>query len=109
MKHGPLVFLAAFFALSLSWFGFVLTPQVQIGRPAQETNSVAKGDLYPNDRPGVARQGLEIYRANGGAYCHSQQVEQDGTLVDVMLTDAGKTTDAVADVLNEAHLGNFNG
>ena len=109
MKHGPLVFLAAFFALSLSWFGFVLTPQVQIGRPVQETNSVAKGDLYPNDRPGLARQGLEIYRANGCAYCHSQQVEQNGTLVDVVLTDAGKKTMDVANLLNEAHLGNFNG
>ena len=109
MRHGPLVFLAAFFALSLSWFGFVLTPQVQIGRPAQETNSVAKGELYPNDRPGVARQGLEIYRANGCVYCHSQQVQQKGTLVDVMLTDAGKNTVDVADLLNEQHLGNFNG
>jgi cbb3-type cytochrome oxidase cytochrome c subunit len=109
VKHGPLVFLAAFFALSLSWFGFVLTPQVQIGRPAQETNSVAKGELYPNDRPGLARQGLEIYRANGCAYCHSQQVGQNGTLVDVVLTDAGKNTVDVANLLNEAHLGNFNG
>lgn len=109
MRHGPLVFLAAFFALSLSWFGFVLTPQVQIGRPAQETNLVAKGELYPNDRPGLARQGLEVYRANGCAYCHSQQVEQNGTLVDVVLTDAGKNTMDVANLLNEAHLGNFNG
>jgi len=109
MRHGPLVFLAAFFALSLSWFGFVLTPQVQIGRPAQETNSVAKGDLYPNDRPGIARQGLEVYRANGCVYCHSQQVEQKGTLVDVLLTDAGKNTVDVANLLDEQHLGNFNG
>ena len=109
MRHGPLVFLAAFFALSLSWFGFVLTPQVQLGRPVQETNSVAKGELYPNVRPGLARQGLEVYRANGCAYCHSQQVQQNGTLVNVVLTDAGKNTIAVADLLNEEHLGNFSG
>jgi cbb3-type cytochrome oxidase cytochrome c subunit len=109
MRHGPLVFLAAFFALSLSWYGLVFTPQVQLGRPMQETNSVAKGELYPNDRPGLARQGLEVYRANGCAYCHSQQVQQDGTLVDVVLTDAGKNTMAVADLLNESHLGNFSG
>jgi cbb3-type cytochrome oxidase cytochrome c subunit len=109
MKYGPLVFLAAFLALSASWYGFVLTPVVQLGRQTQETNSVAKAELYPMDRPGVARQGLEIYRANGCAYCHSQQVEQNGTLVDVVLTDAGKTTAAVADVLNNAHLGNYSG
>lgn len=101
MKYGPLVFLAAFLALSASWYGFVLTPQIQLGRPSQETNSVARTELYPNDRPGLARQGLEIYRANGCAYCHSQQVVQKETLVNVFLTDAGKNTGAVADVLNE--------
>jgi len=101
MKYGPLVFLAAFLALSASWYGFILTPQIQIGRPMQETNSIAKAELYPNDRPGNARQGLEVYRANGCAYCHSQQVHQDGTLVNVFLTDAGKNTGAVADVLND--------
>jgi hypothetical protein len=32
---------------------------------------------------------LEIYRANGCAYCHSQQVGQTGTVCDVMLGEAG--------------------
>ena len=32
MNNGPLVFLAAFFALASSWCGFVLAPQLQIGR-----------------------------------------------------------------------------
>jgi cbb3-type cytochrome oxidase cytochrome c subunit len=109
MRHGPLVFLAAFFALSLSWFAFVLTPQVQLGRPVQETNSVMKSELYPMGRPGIARQGAEVYRANGCVYCHSQQVQQRGTLVNVVLTDAGKNTMDVANMLNEEHLGNFSG
>jgi len=109
VKFGPLVFLAAFLALSASWCGFVLTPQVQLGRLTQETNSVVKAELYPAGRPGLARQGLEVYRANGCAYCHSQQVEQKGTLVDVMLTDAGKTSVQVAKVLNDAQLGSFSG
>jgi len=75
----------------------------------QETNSVVKTDLYPQDRPGEARQGLEVYRANGCAYCHSQQVQQKGTLVNVVLTDAGKKTMDVAKVLNDEHLGSFSG
>ena len=100
MRHGPLVFLAAFFALSASWFGFVLTPQVELGRAAQEPNAVGKV-LYPLGRPGIARQGAEIYRANGCAYCHSQQVQQEGTLVSVVMTDAGTNTSALADYLNE--------
>jgi cbb3-type cytochrome oxidase cytochrome c subunit len=88
MNYGPLLFLAAFFALASSWFGFVLTPQIQLGR-MQQTNSVPAGDTYPVARPGRARQGLDVYRANGCAYCHSQQTGQTGTVCDVLLTDAG--------------------
>src|SRR5689334_9480090 len=106
MKHGTLVFLAAVLALSLLWAGFVLTPQGQIGRMVQGTNVVAKTELYPMGRPGQARAGLEVYRANGCAYCHSQQVSQQGTVVDVVLTDAGKNPMDVANLLNEVVPGN---
>jgi len=110
VRFGPLVFLAALLGLSASWCGLVLTPQVQLGRAVQETNSVVKTELYPMGRPGLAREGLEVYRANGCAYCHSQQVEQRGTLVDVVLTDAGKTPMEVANALNErVENGKFSG
>jgi cytochrome c oxidase cbb3-type subunit 2 len=89
MNYGPLVFLAAFFALASSWCGFVLTPQLQIGH-LQQTNTVGgAGTAYPAARPGLAGQGLEVYRANGCAYCHSQQVGQTGSVLDIALTDAG--------------------
>jgi len=89
MNYGPLIFLAAFFALASSWCGFVLTPQLQIGR-LQQTKTVGGAALkYPVARPGLAQQGLEVYRANGCAYCHSQQVGQTGTMLDIALTDAG--------------------
>jgi len=88
MNYGPLIFLAAFFALASSWFGLVLTPQLQIGR-LQQTNTISTGDTYPLARPGLARQGLDVYRANGCAYCHSQQVGQTGTVCDVLLTEVG--------------------
>ena len=89
MNYGPLVFLAAFFALASSWCGFVLTPQLQIGH-LQQTNTVGgAGSAYPVARPGLAHQGLEVYRANGCAYCHSQQVGQTGAVVDIELTEAG--------------------
>jgi cbb3-type cytochrome oxidase cytochrome c subunit len=89
MNYGPLVFLAAFFALASSWCGFVLTPQLQIGR-LQQTNTVGGAAVtYPVARPGLAQQGLEVYRANGCAYCHSQQVGQTGTVLEIALTDAG--------------------
>jgi cbb3-type cytochrome oxidase cytochrome c subunit len=107
MRYGPIVFLAAFLTLSASWCGFVLTPQIQLGRAVQETNSVVKAELYPQGRPGLARAGLEVYRADGCFYCHSQQVDQKKTLVDVFLTDAGKTPTAVAQALEDAHAGTF--
>jgi cbb3-type cytochrome oxidase cytochrome c subunit len=100
MNYGPLIFLAAFFALASSWFGLVLTPQLQVGR-LQQTNTIGTPLTYPVARPGLARQGLEVYRANGCAYCHSQQVGQTGTVCDVLLTDAGTNQEAVVNSLIE--------
>jgi cbb3-type cytochrome oxidase cytochrome c subunit len=95
MKSGALVFLIAFMALAASWGGFVLAPQVQLSRSVQ-TNALASTDLYPLGRPGLAKQGLEVYRANGCVYCHSQQVVQEQTICEIMLTEAGTNAAAVA-------------
>lgn len=111
MNYGPLIFLAAFLGLSASWFGFVLTPQLQLGREVQATNTVNTAELYPLARPGLANEGAEVYRANGCVYCHSQQVGQSGTQVNVILSDAGTNPVAVAEALLKAKVGitNVNG
>jgi cbb3-type cytochrome oxidase cytochrome c subunit len=89
MNYGPILFLAAFVALAGSWSGFVLTPHLQLSR-LQPTNTVGSaGVTYPVARPGLAAQGREVYRANGCAYCHSQQVVQTGTMLEIVVTDAG--------------------
>ncbi len=88
MNFGPIVFLAAFFALAGSWCGFVFAPQMQVGQ-LNQTNSVPSGATYPLAPPGQAAQGLQVYRANGCVYCHSQQIRQSGTLCDVLVTDPG--------------------
>jgi cbb3-type cytochrome oxidase cytochrome c subunit len=98
MNYGPLVFLAAFFALATSWVGFVLGPQLQVGQ-FQPTNTVPTRADYPVARPGLARQGLDVYRANGCAYCHSQQVGQTGTVCDVSLGEAGTNQAALTAVI----------
>lgn len=88
MNRGPLLFLGTFFALSISWFGMILTPQLQIG--AQNPSVAADlGNRYPSPRPGTAQEGLQVYRANGCVYCHSQQIGQSGVRFDVMLTKGG--------------------
>ena len=99
MNHGPLIFLGAFFALALSWFGLVFEPQLQLGSAQPATNVVNTAQLYPQMRPGEARQGLEVYRSLGCATCHSQQTGQTGRTYEVALTDAGTNRNEVAAAL----------
>jgi len=105
MNYGALIFLAAFIGISASWFGFVLTPQIQIGRETQATNTVNTAELYPIARPGQANEGAEVYRANGCVYCHSQQIGQSGTEVNVVLSEVGTNPVAVAEALIKANVG----
>jgi cytochrome c oxidase cbb3-type subunit 2 len=103
VNFGPIIFLVTFFAMAGSWFGLVLTPQMQLGH-LQQTNSVAgSGALYPVSRPGLARQGLDVYRSLGCAYCHSQQVRQSGTVCDVYLNDPGTNRAAVLAAISQVN------
>ena len=89
MKTGLGVFIAAVFALGSSWCGLVLAPTWQLGgaKLAAVLNST---DTYPTQRTGDATLGLQIYRANGCAACHTEQVRQDGVACEVLLTGLGK-------------------
>ena len=98
MNYGALIFLAGFLALSSSWLGMVLVPQLQVGRQELATNSVTAA-LYPSRRPGLAEQGAQVYRANGCVSCHSQQVRQSGTVFDVVLGEVGTNRAAVVAAL----------
>ena len=90
MNLAPLIFLASFFALATSWLSFVLVPQLQLGtvKPMIDSDT---GQLYPSMRPGLARQGEQIYRANGCFYCHSEQVRPRGFGSDVQRGWGGRT------------------
>jgi cytochrome c oxidase cbb3-type subunit 2 len=91
MNAGPFLFLATFFAMSVSWLSFVLVPQLQLGRQPQVTT--LDGQAYPPMRPGMARQGEQVYRANGCFYCHTQQVRPRGYGSDVERGWGGRTGD----------------
>ena len=88
MKTGIGIFFATVFALGASWCGLVLAPTLQLGGAKLETvlNST---DTYPVQRTGDATLGLQIYRANGCAACHTEQVRQDGVACEVSLTGLG--------------------
>jgi cytochrome c oxidase cbb3-type subunit 2 len=74
MNSGPILFFGLLASMAVSWMAFVLGPVVQLGGLQQTTISSALKEPYPNNVPGQAHQGAEIYRANGCAYCHTQQV-----------------------------------
>jgi cbb3-type cytochrome oxidase cytochrome c subunit len=93
MKNGFAIFLAAFAVLLSSWAAFVLKPELQLGG-AKQALVLNSSDVYPLNRPGEANQGLQIYRANGCAACHTEQVQQTGVVCEVMLTSAGKKNPA---------------
>jgi cytochrome c oxidase cbb3-type subunit II len=89
VKNGFAIFLAAFAVLGASWTAFVLKPERQLGG-AKQVPVLNSSDVYPLNRPGEANQGLQVYRANGCAACHTEQVQQTGVACDVVLTSAGK-------------------
>ena len=69
--------------------GFCARILLQLGREKQTT--VLNGsDAYPIQRAGEATLGLQVYRANGCAACHTEQIQQDGIACNVVLTSAGK-------------------
>ena len=94
MNRAPLIFLTALAAFALSFAAFVLAPQIQVGR--QSLTTVTGGSAeYPSARSGQAMQGAAVYRANGCAACHSQQIRQSGVRIDIALKDAGTNQAAV--------------
>jgi cytochrome c oxidase cbb3-type subunit II len=103
VKTGFRIFLGAFVALGLSWCGFVLGPVLQLGTQGQ-TAVLNSSDIYPNQRPGNATLGLQVYRANGCAACHTTQIRQDDVACDVVLTGAGSDPTAVSNLISSLKL-----
>ncbi len=106
MKNGFWIFIAVFLALGGSWCGFVLAPELQLG-DAKQTTVLNSSDVYPVGRPGEANQGLSVYRANGCAACHTEQVRQNGMTCGVTLTEAGKNPQAVTNLISSLVLTNL--
>lgn len=74
MNSGPMLFLGLFASMAISWVAFVLGPLAQMGNLQPAKTVAALPADYPNSTPGLARQGAEVYRASGCAYCHTEQV-----------------------------------
>src|SRR5208282_5500519 len=103
MKNGFFIFLAACIGLGGSWLGFVYGSVHQLGG-ADQTTVLNSTETYPLQRPGDAALGLQVYRANGCAACHTEQIRQDGMSCEVVLTGAGKNPAAVSNLLSTLKL-----
>ena len=85
------IFLVAVVAIGLSWCGLVFAPQVQLGGARLET-VLNSADTHPLQPTGAASLGLQVYRANGCAACHTEQVRQTGVACEITLTSLGVHT-----------------
>jgi cytochrome c oxidase cbb3-type subunit 2 len=81
----------------------VLAPVKQLGT-AKQTAVLNSSDTYPLQRTGDATLGLQVYRANGCAACHTEQVRQDGVACEVVLTSAGKNPAVVSNLVSTLKL-----
>jgi cytochrome c oxidase cbb3-type subunit 2 len=106
MKNGFAVFFAVLLTLGLSWIGFVVAPTVQLGT-AKQTAVLVTGDTWPQQRPGAATLGLQVYRANGCAACHTEQVRQEGVSFEVVPTKPGKDPVAFTNLIATLTLTNL--
>ena len=73
MKHGPYIVVGLLLAAATSWSSIILAPVIQ-WNDLQPFKDDTTGALYPARRPGLAEQGLEVFRAQGCFHCHSQNV-----------------------------------
>jgi len=82
MKHGPLIVVGLLVAAASSWSAIILGPVIQ-WNDLQPFKDETTGALYPARRPGLAEQGLEVFRSQGCFHCHSQNVRSAGLASDL--------------------------
>jgi cytochrome c oxidase cbb3-type subunit 2 len=73
MNRIAVMLLGIFAVLALSWTGLVLSNQLSYG-DLQPYVSKDDNKAYPEQLPGIAAQGKQVYQDLGCAYCHTQEV-----------------------------------
>src|SRR5687768_2798972 len=76
MNIAPFIFVGLLATFSISWFGYVFRPYVELSRQEPFQHPITQ-QVYPINRGGFAQQGAEVYRAQGCAACHTQQVRSE--------------------------------
>jgi cytochrome c oxidase cbb3-type subunit 2 len=76
MNIAPFIFIGLLATFSMSWFGYVYRPTAEFSRQEPFKDPITAA-VYPIGRSGQANQGAEVYRAQGCAACHTQQVRPE--------------------------------
>ena len=106
MNNGLLLFFGVLFAMIASWFGFVHSPQLQLGGQVPEQDE-ATGKTFPLPRTGAAQRGLDVYRQNGCVSCHTQQVRQKNYRFSLVADDWGTNAAQIGKALSSLAGGRF--
>ncbi|MBC8325497.1 MAG: cbb3-type cytochrome c oxidase subunit II [Verrucomicrobia subdivision 3 bacterium] len=98
MNKAPWIFLGVLFTLSLSWWGMVFGPSVQLAG-----QSADKGDgTAVLHRVGLAKQGEQVYRENGCYYCHTRTATGGEFGYELRLTQLGDDREITDEVLGDS-------
>ena len=106
MNNGLLLFFGVLFAMIFSWYGFVHSPQLQLGGQGPEQDE-ATGKTFPLPRTGAAQRGLDVYRQNGCVSCHTQQVRQKNYRFSLVADDWGTNAAQIGKALSSLTGGRF--
>ncbi|VTS02479.1 cbb3-type cytochrome c oxidase subunit II [Tuwongella immobilis] len=82
MDRGFVLFIGCTFTFTAAWLGLVVAPIYQMNNLAPQVDENTNTN-YPTPLGGLAARGVEVYKANGCIYCHSQQVRPRGFGVDI--------------------------
>lgn len=86
MSRSTYLIAGLFGSFAVSCFALVLAPQAQLGglqpRFTEEDGKIS--DIYPVNQSGIAEQGRRIYAREGCVYCHTQQVRDPQTGLDIL-------------------------
>jgi cytochrome c oxidase cbb3-type subunit 2 len=97
MNIAPFVFIGLFATFAMSWFGYVFRPHAELSRQGPFVDPITAA-VYPIARSGEAMQGAEVYRAQGCAACHTQQV-RPATQGNDIARDFGKRRTVATDYM----------
>lgn len=101
MNKGPVIFFGVLFIMAWSFYGIIGKNFEELGR--QDPIKLDTGEPYPGGRANISQEGMDVYRANGCAACHTMQVRMKGYGADIE-RHWGARNSVMADFVYDRHV-----